>query len=167
VIFGKKNVFAIEILPLDVAPMDGWRFANVSFWVDGEPLGDMNEAEALGPFCASLKHFLRFRAARTQSMLFELPADELFNLVHGKLYGNAEDDAKHAWDTYGPYRAVDFDLDCFRRWEGYLVESRNSARFVWAEREPTVRQFHDARIPAGEFDRIVSQAIRAIETDSF
>lgn len=165
IVIGERERVAAEVdLLEDVPPRQkGWMFGRLSLWVGGILVGRHDEVGALTVALTTFPDILGHRGERSRPHLMALPAVEVARRVHEGLYvdsGQSDVAIRRAEQEYTPLLVLPRGFDLFDGWMGVMIEDEEIGRFVVRGPDGQVRE---ARIQAGEFDRVIDALLSELE----
>jgi hypothetical protein len=165
-LIGQRGRVAVEFALRPAAPQHRqWLFGRMCLWIGGHRIGRHDEDCALTVALTSLAAVLDHAGRREDAALMALTAEEAFAAVHDAIYvdlGEDESDPALLQRVRHPQR---FEIaargfDYFDGWHAFLIEDRLNGRAVWRSTDHVI---HEARIGAGEFDRVLDGFLRELE----
>jgi len=156
-IVGDPERFAIEFELWDVIEAP-WVYGNFFFWAGGRRYGNPEDAVALNAAAGMARAFLDQSFDHRNQELYDLPAEELFDLV-----GTPDEEAPFEYARYGvdemSISSFDKDKDTF-----ILVKSNDGkGRLLWSSEKDD--KIGEVRLSAGEFEHIVSIFLEQYERE--
>ena len=96
-----------------------------------------------------------------------MPAAKAFSIMYEALYDDPGDrsyrEIAELAERYERFEVLPRGFDVFDGWRAFLVEDRIAARLLWRSPDGTI---HEARIGAGEFDRVIDAFLTELERQS-
>lgn len=167
-IVGQPDRIAIEF---ELSPSEpenaSWLFGTMYLWAGGERIGRHDERCAMTVALVGFPSLLLDAGKRQDEALMAMPAAEAFESVHEALYGDPGErsyrEIAETSDRYERFEALPRGFDVFDGWWACLIEDRIAARLIWRTPDGAIRE---ARIGAGEYDRIVDAFLTELERQS-
>jgi hypothetical protein len=167
-IVGQPDRIAVEF---DLWPSEPeakeWLFGTMCLWAAGQRIGRHDEQCAMTVALASLPHVLLDKGKRSDAALMAMPAAKAFSTMYEALYGDPGDrpdrEIAERAERYERFEALPRGFDVFDGWHAFLIEDRIAARLLWRSPDDAI---HEARIGAGEFDRVIDAFLTELERQS-
>jgi hypothetical protein len=165
ILIGHRDRIAVEfeLNAADSEEVRKWLFGRMCLWAGGQRIGRYDEGCAMTVAMASFPLILQRKSRRSDATLMRMPAAPAFATIHNALHGDADppegEDAIEG-RFYARFEVLDRGFDVFDGWSAYLIEDRIVGRLIW--RAPD-QHIHEARLGAGEFDRVLEQFLTALE----
>lgn len=165
VVLGDRARVAVEYeLVPDVGPRERkWLFGRLALWVGGLAVGRHDEVGALTVALTSFPAVLANQGKRGRPHLMEAPAEEVFQQMFEAMFvdsGQSDAAVRRARQEYGPLLVLPPGFDLFDGWTAMLIEDETTGRFIVQGPD---EQVHEAKIPAGELDRVIDAFLTDLE----
>jgi hypothetical protein len=167
-LIGQRERIAVEfdLWPADPATKK-WLYGTMCLWVDGKRIGRHDEQCAMTVGMAAFPYILLDAGRRRDDALMAAPAEQAFNTLYDALYGGEVERTDEEIDDlsrrYAHFEVLPGGFDVFDGWVAFLIEDRMVARLLWRSPDDVV---HEARIGAGEFDRMIDGFLTELERQS-
>lgn len=168
-VIGQPGRIAIEF-DLRETPEDmrSWLFGKVYIWAGGQRIGRHGEECALTVALTTFPFVLADAGRRRDATLMAMPATEAFARIHAAIYEEDSPERSYAdtaklVESFRRFEVLPNGFDAFDGWNGYLIEDRMVGRLLWRQTGGAV---HEARVGAGEFDRVIDGFLSALEQSS-
>jgi hypothetical protein len=167
-LIGQRERFAVEFELWPSNPdTQSWLFGTMCLWAAGKRIGRHDEQCAMTVGMAAFPHILLDAGERRDDTLMAMPAEQAFAAMYEALYGDPDERTNREIDElsrrYARFEILPGGFDVFDGWLAFLVEDRIAARLLWRSPDDTI---HEARIGAGEFDRIIDGFLTELERQS-
>lgn len=167
-VVGQPDRIAVEF---DLWPSEPehkqWLFGTMCLWAGGQRIGRHDEQCAMTVAMAGFPHILRDAGKRRDDALMAMSAVDAFTTIHDALYGDPADRSDREIDElsrrYVRFEVLPRGFDVFDGWWAFLIEDRIAARLLWQSPNEVI---HEARIGAGEFDRVIDGFLTELERQS-
>jgi len=156
-ICGDPDRFAIEFELWKISEVP-WVYGNFFFWAGGRRYGNPKDAVALNAAAGMAREFLVQSFDHQSQELYDLPTDELFDLV-----GTPDEEAPIEYSRYNVdemgISSFDRDKDTF-----ILVKSNDGEeRLLWSSEKDD--KIGEVRLSPGEFEHVVSIFLEQYERE--
>ena len=168
-LIGQRERIAVEFQLKEVEPESkSWIFGTLSLWVGGHRISRYRRHDEECAMTVALTTFpghLRHAGNRMDPALMAMPTERLFATLYDAVYECPEDRSDEEIDElsrrYIRFEVFPNGFDAFDGWRGFLVEDRLIGRLIWRAWDDKI--VHEARIGAGEYDRVIDQYLTELE----
>lgn len=145
---------------------ESWIYGYMCLWAGGERIGKHDEEVAMTVALASFPNFLKHTGKRIDRELMAMPKERAFTTLYGALYQGddlTDEEIDELSERYRHFEISDGGFDYYDGWKAFLIEDKLVGRIIWRKPDGTI---HEARVGAGEFDRVVDGFLTALEKTS-
>jgi hypothetical protein len=167
-LIGQRERIAVEFDLWPSSPdTQSWLFGTMCLWAAGKRIGRHEEQRAMTVGMAAFPHVLLNAGTRRDDTLMAMPAEQAFATICDALYGDPDGRTDKEIDEisrrYVRFEVLPGGFDVFDGWRAFLVEDRIAARLLWRSAHDVI---HEARLGAGEFDRVIDGFLTELERQS-
>ena len=166
-LIGQRDRVAVEFEVHDVEPeLRKWIYGTMTLWAAGQPINRHSELASMTVALTAFPGVLNSAGDRSDPRLMALPANRVYDIVHGALYDDDEPveltyhEATQLALHFERFQVSPSGFDVFDGWYICLVEDGLVGRLIWRTPKHTI---HETRIGAGEFDRVIDQFLTELE----
>jgi len=164
-IFGNKNVFAIEC---EISErIDDWVFGHFLFWLCGQSIGDWEDSTDIKGCLLWLKDFVNIARNRFEEDLTELNKDAVFELLyHSVMQSNASitHQIQNYDDIYSRFHISHIGMSSFDTFSLLLIEQPNGPqRCLW--QSESSEEINECYIPQKEMQRVAELCCTWLEQE--
>ncbi|MBX9841578.1 MAG: immunity 42 family protein [Xanthobacteraceae bacterium] len=171
-LIGQRERVAVEFELQEVEPeYKHWLYGTMSLWAGGHRIsrhGRHDEVCTLTVALTSFPGILRDAVDRIDARLMAMPAAEAFEVMHEAIYGDEPGSTYQQTVElnrhFGGFEVFPNGFEVFDGHHGFLIEDRLVGRLIWCSTKDKV--VHEARIGAGEFDRVIDGFLTVLEKAS-
>jgi len=161
-IVGDSTVFATRYA-LDADHGGSSLFGKLCFVLNEVDVGDYELGTSLRTMAMLLVPIVKDAGNRRDDWLYGLSAQELFDTLHGALFGEDSRYDERATDECWARFDILPQIDVFDAWQAFLVEGDDSARLVYkAPSDPGTVQ--ESRFAPVVFDTVVRATFEALDS---
>lgn len=159
--FGEKKSFAVEF-ELDESYGGPWLYGKFCYWVNGVQVGDYVLGTSLRDVLFAMKWVVYDCGNRYGGNLCKIPAQEVFFLLDGALYGNEETNSDLQLPDQPARFEVKIQVDIFDQWKVYLIECDDKATILFKNINDS--DVKVATIPTKVFDDAIKGCFDSLTT---
>jgi hypothetical protein len=171
-LIGQRERIAVEFELKEVEPeLRNWLYGTMSLWAGGHRISRHGRHDEVCTLTVALTTFpgqLRDAGNRIDPELIAMSAETAFATLYGAIYECPEDRSDEEIDElsrkYKRFEVFPNGFEVFDGHRGFLIEDRLVGRLIW--RASADKVIHEARIGAGEFDRVIDAFLTALENTS-
>lgn len=149
-ILGNKNSFAIQYEITEV--YENFIYGKLCYWIDNMQIGEYDEGVTISDLFWNIQDLVRDNGKRVHNELFQLELEELFQRLNSTLFGNGNEQYNEIseleiWARFN----IGLNVDIFRGYKVFLVESENKARIISSDKKGIINQYY---IEKGVVDKL-------------
>jgi hypothetical protein len=171
-LIGQRERIAVEFQLEEVEPeYKSWIYGTMSLWAGGHRISRHGRHDEVCTLTVALTTFpanLCDAGTRIDPELMAMPAETAFAKLYGAIYGYPEDRTDEEIDElsrrYKRFEVFPHGFEVFDGHRGFLVEDRLVGRLIWRASADEI--VHEARIGAGEYDRIIDAFLTELKKAS-
>ena len=171
-LIGQRERIAVEFKLEEVEPeYKSWIYGTMSLWAGGHRISRHGRHDEVCTLTVALTTFpanLQDAGTRIDPELMAMPAEKIFATLYDAIYecpdDRTDEEIDELSDRYKRFEVFPYGFEVFDGHRGFLVEDRLVGRLIWrASSDKVVRE---ARIGAGEFDRVIDAFLTELEKAS-
>lgn len=163
-IFGNKNVFAIECEVTE--RIDDWVFGHFIFWLNGNSIGDWEDTTDLKGCMMWLKDFVNVVRDRFDERLITLNKDAAFQLLYNSVMQSKEvahNQVCEINNIYSRFHITHLGMSSFEHFDILLIEQPNGRqRCIW--QSAAGEGIHEFYLPNKEMQRVAQLCYTWLES---
>lgn len=171
-LIGQRDRIAVEFKLEEVEPeYKRWIYGTMSLWVGGHRISRHGRHDEVCTLTVALTTFpgqLRDAGNRIDPELMAMSAETAFATLYDAIYecpeGRSDEEIDELSRKYKRFEVFSSGFEVFDGHHGFLIEDRLVGRLIW--RASADKVIHEARIGAGEFDRVIDAFLTALEKTS-